>query len=116
MGPGIQASEGSSDEPLGRLFLGGNSFTAATVRVPAGRPPSFLPFPEQLIMLIHSTIKKYFTDPSLEGHATVVAIANDEQDGRSFVLLDMTWFHAQGGGQLSDHGYLGDCRVTDVRH
>ena len=49
---------------------------------------------------------------SLQEHTTVLGTATD--DGRTIVKLATSPFYAQGGGQVSDTGTLGDAPVLEV--
>lgn len=61
------------------------------------------------------THKLYLTaDPPMDGTATVLDVG--ETDGRAWVRLDRTPFHAQGGGQKADRGRIGPATVVHVVH
>jgi alanyl-tRNA synthetase len=55
---------------------------------------------------------EYLDDNALGGTARIVEVA--EGDSGTWVRLDRTWFHPQGGGQRSDVGDLSGVRVLRV--
>jgi Ser-tRNA(Ala) deacylase AlaX len=59
------------------------------------------------------TIKTYLESAALTGTTIVTSIAENPQ---RIVRLRETWFHAQGGGQRGDRGWIGVARVLDARH
>jgi alanyl-tRNA synthetase len=59
------------------------------------------------------TIKKYLESAALKGTTLITGIADDP---RPIIRLRETWFHAQGGGQRGDRGWIGPARVLDTRH
>lgn len=60
------------------------------------------------------THKQYLASPDLTGITTITKIGNDE--GKAYVCLKETLFHAQGGGQKADRGTIGGIPVTHVAH
>jgi alanyl-tRNA synthetase len=61
-----------------------------------------------------STRKAYLAEPqTVSGEATVLELLSGD---RSAVRLDKTWFHAQGGGQKGDRGWIGSVAVLDTKH
>lgn len=58
------------------------------------------------------TTRLYFTSDALEAKANVISC--QEQDGQYYVTLDASIFHPQGGGQISDIGYIGSATVKHV--
>lgn len=59
------------------------------------------------------TLKEYLFSNNLETKAIVVEIGFDKTP---FLILDKTLFHAQGGGQKADRGFINDIPVTHVAH
>lgn len=59
------------------------------------------------------TIKTYLESRALTGTTIVTSIAEGPQP---VVRLRETWFHAQGGGQRGDQGWIGPAGVLDTRH
>jgi Ser-tRNA(Ala) deacylase AlaX len=53
-------------------------------------------------------------DSPLSGDARVTGI--DTSGAQPRIILDQTFFHVKGGGQLGDRGFIGSARVVDVRH
>jgi alanyl-tRNA synthetase len=57
----------------------------------------------------------YLTDTYLfESNARVVRQGYDEK-GRSYIVLDQTIFHPQGGGQPCDHGIVDNLQIVAVK-
>lgn len=63
-----------------------------------------------------ATSKLYLVDSTLLQTAAMVRDFGVTEDGRAWVRLDETIFHAQGGGQKADRGTIGDGRVLHVAH
>lgn len=60
------------------------------------------------------TPRLHYDDPlRLEGEAEVRAIASLR--GAPSVILDRTIFYPESGGQMGDHGAIGEARVVDVQ-
>lgn len=60
------------------------------------------------------TPRLHYDDPrKLEHTATVIAHA--EHAGAPSVVLSETIFYPESGGQMADHGWLGDAAVTDAQ-
>jgi Ser-tRNA(Ala) deacylase AlaX len=59
------------------------------------------------------TIKTYLESAALTGKTILTGITHEP---RRVVRLRETWFHAQGGGQRGDRGWIGTARVLDTRH
>ena len=58
------------------------------------------------------TFRRYYTDSARRGSATIDRIDSDERG--SYLVLDATLFHPQGGGQPADHGLIEGARVIHV--
>lgn len=56
----------------------------------------------------------YYQDAYTRTFSAKVTKAGVEQDGTPYVVLNQTAFYPTGGGQPSDLGVLGECRVVDV--
>jgi alanyl-tRNA synthetase len=67
-----------------------------------------------MTMLTALTTKDYLFDPKLTASAIITAIGQD--NGQSWVQLDRTIFHPQGGGQKADRGSIQDIPVSQVVH
>jgi alanyl-tRNA synthetase len=61
------------------------------------------------------THKQYLASPDLTGITTITKIGNDDE-GKAYVCLKETLFHAQGGGQKADRGTISGLAVTHVAH
>ncbi len=59
------------------------------------------------------TVKHYLASDALTATATVTAILSEPAP---IIRLDITLFHAQGGGQRGDRGRIGTAHVLDTRH
>jgi Ser-tRNA(Ala) deacylase AlaX len=60
------------------------------------------------------THKAYLAEPQiLTGEAKVLCLLDGD---RPIVRLDKTYFHAQGGGQKGDKGFIGPVAVLDTKH
>lgn len=58
------------------------------------------------------TIRRYYESPARRGSASVAGIEADERG--SYVVLDGTLFHPQGGGQPADRGTIEGVEVVHV--
>jgi alanyl-tRNA synthetase len=61
-----------------------------------------------------ATERLYFSDPNLLEFEGVV-VAHASYGDQPSLVLDRSAFYPEGGGQLPDHGALGDARVIDVQ-
>lgn len=59
------------------------------------------------------TLKEYLFSNTLETKAIISEIGFDKAP---FLILDKTLFHAQGGGQKADQGFIDNVPVTHVAH
>ena len=66
----------------------------------------------ELVQAISEEETEFTGYASLQEHTTVLGTATD--DGRTIVKLATSPFYAQGGGQVSDTGTLGDAPVLEV--
>ena len=60
------------------------------------------------------TRKLYYEDTYLKAFEAEVVSCTPYKEGY-MVVLDQTAFNPEGGGQLSDQGYLGECFVKEVK-
>jgi len=60
------------------------------------------------------TIRLHYDDPLALEHASAV-VAHATWRKTPSVVLDETIFYPESGGQMGDHGVLGDARVVDVQ-
>jgi alanyl-tRNA synthetase len=58
--------------------------------------------------------RRYYDD-GYTTRFTARAAATGEWQGRSAIELEETWFYPESGGQLGDHGTIGDAPVLDVQ-
>src|SRR5262245_22419916 len=58
------------------------------------------------------TKRLYLSDHELTGTASVEAIGSDDKG--TYLVLDQTIFHPQGGGQKSDRGKINDVSIEKV--
>lgn len=65
-------------------------------------------------MSAERTPRLHYDDPLRLALAAEV-VAHAECKGRPSVVLDRTIFYPESGGQMGDHGALGDARVVDVQ-
>ncbi|MBI3818888.1 MAG: alanyl-tRNA editing protein [Planctomycetes bacterium] len=63
-----------------------------------------------------STTKIYLIDSNILQMTARVMDMGLQPDGRSWVSVDRSPFHPQGGGQKSDRGTIGGATVTHVMH
>lgn len=63
-----------------------------------------------------TTLKSYLADSTILRTTATVTMTGTTPDGRSWLRLDRTIFHPQGGGQKADRGRIGDVEVLHVAH
>jgi alanyl-tRNA synthetase len=63
-----------------------------------------------------ATLKTYLADSTILRTNAEVTLTGTAPDGRSWIRLDRTIFHPQGGGQKADRGRIGGVEVLHVAH
>jgi alanyl-tRNA synthetase len=57
----------------------------------------------------------YLNDPYQTDFSARVTGWNEDEDGRSWVVLDRTFFYPESGGQTADTGNIGSLKVVDAQ-